>query len=266
MKPELRPSSLLRGEPGVQHYTLLCLAALVVILLTLYQKRFPTETALPVFLVGLLGVATRWRWGPALLLLVLGWCLVAGRPVLELLGSRRSEWFSDVFLAAAVLAFVAGHYRLQALTGSVFPPDPRRRDEARGWKLGPLRLGRRGPQVRERRAPRLAQPGEWQFLLLSLPLWPAVAQMALSWSAGGWGNPGFPAGVWRAVLLAWAGAVLTAVAAGLIDYWTRVTMTTEEATLFLQDALWHETRREQRRLNRWLAWARLRRERKEAGG
>jgi hypothetical protein len=39
-------------------------------------------------------------------------------------------------------------------------------------------------------------------------------------------------------------------------------MTAEEATLFLQDVLWKETRGEQRRLNRWSAWARLRHNRK----
>jgi hypothetical protein len=41
-------------------------------------------------------------------------------------------------------------------------------------------------------------------------------------------------------------------------------MSVEEATLLLQDTLWLETRREQGRINRWLAWARLRsRRRKE---
>ena len=34
-----------------------------------------------------------------------------------------------------------------------------------------------------------------------------------------------------------------------------------EAKLFLQDTLWQETRREQRRIQRWLVWSRLRRRR-----
>jgi hypothetical protein len=38
------------------------------------------------------------------------------------------------------------------------------------------------------------------------------------------------------------------------------------AALYLQDVLWKETRREQRRLHRWLAWARLEREAVEKKG
>jgi len=40
-------------------------------------------------------------------------------------------------------------------------------------------------------------------------------------------------------------------------------MRPEEAALFLQDTLWRETSREQRRINRWIAWARRRQRGKE---
>jgi hypothetical protein len=39
-------------------------------------------------------------------------------------------------------------------------------------------------------------------------------------------------------------------------------MTTEEATVCLQDTVWHETRREQGWIAQWLAWAGLRQRRK----
>jgi hypothetical protein len=51
--------------------------------------------------------------------------------------------------------------------------------------------------------------------------------------------------------------------AALLRYLALRRMTPPEAGLYLQDVLWRETRREQRRLNRWLAWAWLRRRRRE---
>ena len=51
--------------------------------------------------------------------------------------------------------------------------------------------------------------------------------------------------------------------AALLGHWRARQMTAAEGELSLQDTLWRETRREQRRLNRWLAWAELRRRRKE---
>ena len=56
------------------------------------------------------------------------------------------------------------------------------------------------------------------------------------------------------------------VAVGVTRYWIWRRMTLAEATLFLQDVQWQETRGEQRRLNRWLAWARLRQGRREESG
>jgi hypothetical protein len=41
-------------------------------------------------------------------------------------------------------------------------------------------------------------------------------------------------------------------------------MSPEEAALYLQDELWRQTRREQARLNRWLAWAEKREARRRA--
>ena len=52
------------------------------------------------------------------------------------------------------------------------------------------------------------------------------------------------------------GFVIAATVLGHLG-WRR--LSPEEAALFLQDALWHETRREQRRINRWRAWALRRR-------
>src|SRR5207244_92074 len=47
-------------------------------------------------------------------------------------------------------------------------------------------------------------------------------------------------------------------AAHAFRYWQRVQMDRVSALLLLQDLFWHETRGEQRRVQRWLAWKKLR--------
>jgi hypothetical protein len=62
-------------------------------------------------------------------------------------------------------------------------------------------------------------------------------------------------------LLAWAIAMPLIAVSTVLGYqrWRR--RTPNESLLFLQETLWTETRRDQRRLNRWLAWGKLRRQR-----
>jgi len=50
-------------------------------------------------------------------------------------------------------------------------------------------------------------------------------------------------------------------ASSILNYLARRQMTRAEAELMLQDILWRETRREQRRIGRWLAWSRNRQDR-----
>ena len=51
---------------------------------------------------------------------------------------------------------------------------------------------------------------------------------------------------------------------GLIAYLGQYRLTADEAALYLQDELWRQTRREQSRINRWLAWAVQRHKRRDA--
>ena len=69
---------------------------------------------------------------------------------------------------------------------------------------------------------------------------------------------------WQGMLVLWlVGGGVLAVAA-MLRYLALRRLTAPEAALYLQDVLWRETRGEQRRLNRWLAWAWLRRRRRDA--
>jgi hypothetical protein len=97
------------------------------------------------------------------------------------------------------------------------------------------------------------------LLVMSLPLAPLLAQVFWAGLAPPREMLGLPARLWRFLLVGWSLGLGVFVTAAVLRQWRRRLMTPDEAALLLQDTLWHETRREQRRLNRWLAWARLRR-------
>src|SRR5262249_36661287 len=90
--------------------------------------------------------------------------------------STRTLGASDFLLCAAVLAYVAAHFRLQGLGRHIFPPDVRlrllhrftRSPRSRGAALA----------IERKRAVRLVTPGELVVLVLSLPLWVLLAQLA----------------------------------------------------------------------------------------
>jgi hypothetical protein len=95
-----------------------------------------------------------------------------------------------------------------------------------------------------------------EVCLALLPTRPVVLDLPLHWWQA---TARLPAAWWGALILVWMLSLGWLVVSSLLNYWGQRRMTPEEATVLLQDTLWHETRREQRRLNRWLAWARLRR-------
>ena len=67
---------------------------------------------------------------------------------------------------------------------------------------------------------------------------------------------------WKVMLLAWLLGLVFIVATTAVRYAAQWYLCPEEAAMFLQDTLWRETSREQRRINRWIAWARRRQQRK----
>jgi len=46
-------------------------------------------------------------------------------------------------------------------------------------------------------------------------------------------------------------------AAAVLSTWKRRQHSPITAAVALQDVVWHDTRREQRRISRWLSWAKL---------
>jgi hypothetical protein len=277
-------------HPGAGAYALLCLGALTVMVLALVLRR-PDPWALLPALVGGLALLFRWRGGPLFVLLsavVLlwtwwdgvnpGWLLFVvvawvwrllfssgvGYPRLpgaSHLSSRALLPVSDLLLAVSLLAYAAGHFRLQGLVGRLFPPDPRRRREAA--PRGPRGAARAG--AAQRRSPQLVTVGEVVGLLVVVAACGGLACLFWSWLRRRETDLEIADTAWQGILVLWllGGGVLAG--AGLLRYLGRRRMTAPEAELYLQDVLWQETRGEQRRLNRWLAWAWLRRRREEGG-
>ncbi len=284
---------------GVRSYLVLCLVALLAMALPLAARRIGVWSLFPT-LVGAVAVAARWRAGPVLVLLALLWLATAdgighsplgtieflvgfvvagieGEPFLPPVADfprrrlQHAALLPDFFLAAAVVAYVAGHYRLVSLTRNVFPVDRRRKTRPRGDGRPALLSG---PVHEQRRSPATVEPQEGGGLLLAAVLCASVGQIFWLWLSRRDATTDLNAllqlgatirlgnGLWRLLVLVWVVGLLLAVAAGVLGYLGQRRLSPGEAGLYLQDELWRQTRREQARLNRWLAWAVLRRRRR----
>jgi hypothetical protein len=158
---------------------------------------------------------------------------------------------SDVLMCAALLGYVAGQYRLQAIGRSVFPSDE------------PLKQSRRqGPvDIKRRRTALLVTREELAILAASLPLWALAAQLLWPWLARPRELLEWDWRIVRGIVCLVIFVSILTVAAGFLHHWRCRRMTAEEATLLLYDTFWKETRGDQRWYARWLA--KLRQSQKE---
>jgi hypothetical protein len=161
----------------------------------------------------------------------------------------------DLALAIGLIAYVAANYRLQSLTAHILPPDPRqKRDQLR--RLGRW-WGREYEPMQQKRGARLLTPQEIAQFVLTLPLWAILGQAAWVVIAQRWTLAVFPMRLHRLIALSWLLIVGAVTVGTILAHWRRRQMDPATAALYLQDTLWKETRREQRRTFRWLAWRRL---------
>jgi hypothetical protein len=154
---------------------------------------------------------------------------------------HRTALANDLALSAATLAYVMAQYRLIGLTAGVFPPSPRKAVDP-----PPPRDGAAGSQELVPALLTVAAAAVGAFFL-----WEVAGEVPIPWRIYPWH--------WRVGVVLWVMLGGLAVAAAVLGHlgWRRLSRV--EAAVFLQDALWHETRGEQRRLNRWRAWALRRR-------
>jgi hypothetical protein len=252
--PETSPS-----EDAARNYLLVGLTALVIMLLVLLRRGLGGLSLLPV-IVGLLGLTLHWRIVPPVLLLLLA-CLVFFAERTDQFGTFPSQGgqsrdynVADWILSAAVLAYFGAYYRILGLTASLFPHDVRHRGSAAEGQ----------PTSDRPRTIRTASPAEVGWLVLGLPLWAFVAQICWRLLPVEAESNEPSSNTWIGIAVAWIIGIGLFLAAGLFGHIGRRRLKRSEALLFLQDALWEETRRDQRRVNHWLAWLdRRRRLRKE---
>jgi hypothetical protein len=257
------PQAVPQTSPS-QQYLLVSLAALAVILLVLLHWGMERWSLLPV-LMGALGVTLRWRITPLLTLILLAGLLLAGettaRPILTIYQARELS-LADWLLCGAVLALCVAQYRLQGLGVSIFPVEDSRR--CHGVADRPVGDPTQRPKTSwTRRSPRLVSPLEIGWLVLSLPIWAFLAQLCWRLAPVGVRAYGFTRAGWRGIVLLWLIGIGVLVVAGFLSYGSQWRLRKPEARLFLQDAFWQETGREQRRICGALARAGLRRRRKE---
>jgi hypothetical protein len=176
---------------------------------------------------------------------------------------------SDPFLCGGMLIYLAGAYRLQAMVVSILPIDPRRREPAAADPNKKVKPALR-PVLKQRRSANLVTPREITQLLITAAACTGAALVLWLWlSRHGdhltqterfWQ---LAASSWRAIMLVWLFGIGIIVVAGVLSYFGQGNVPREEAEMFLQDVTWRETIREQRTLMSWLAWARLRRRKRE---
>jgi hypothetical protein len=242
--------------PGPQHYQVLCGIALAAVFLILMQQQVPLA-GVAALLLGAAGILLRARISPILVLLA----VVGGQLYRQYLFSVWRQHgaldVEDVVLCAATLAYVAGHYRLLAIWRHILPPDPRQRYHKQARAVVPVgRIGKIAPQ---HRPVALVSRSELALFVLQLPLFALLAQ-------GAWMVIGARRELhelsprWMQLLqLTWGVALAAFVIGQFFRIWRLLSMDRLTAQMLLQDALWHETRGEQRRIGRWLAWFNLRR-------
>jgi hypothetical protein len=247
------------------NYLLICLVSMLLLLMALVERGLWPFALLPV-LVGVLAVLMKWRMGNGLFLVSLGGILfaVAVRPRLGgMLAAMPPFHPSDVLICGSALTYVIGHTRLMSLTRNILPRDLRREE----WlRMSVAQRGHtelfRNPRL-ERLPEGVTSGRELVRLLVSVPVWVVLGQLAWVWLGRRSTQLLIHPDLWRLVLVFLANTLGVLTVHTLFTFWRFGTMSKVEARMILQDTQWLDMRKEQRLVSRWLGWARWRNARKD---
>jgi len=252
-----RPPSLFQRlrPPAALNYLVLVGAGLLVYGLIMMARGNDIGALLAV-LLAIPGILARWTAAPVLVLLLTAYLMI-DPGFINLIGwVTGSPWFfprppggfdlEDVLLAAGLLAYTIGHYRLTAMVHQGMPGEPTAQRAS-------------DPVNPPRRPADLVGPDELQHtllgaggcLILGQLAWTILSQVE---KAGRPRESGFTIGSARLILVVWVtGLALMLVSAALV-YLRGNRMTRTEAALVLRDEFFQEERRETDRLQRWRKW------------
>lgn len=252
------------ADPALLGYLVTAAAGLLVYFF-LMSAQGGDIIALIAILFALLGLFAKWTGAPVVVLILTAYGLSDPGffSLLNLVGTGK--WLSfavaggfnleDVLLATALLAYVVGHYRLNALLGEAMPKDPSARREV----VMPAPVSRPLTQVGPEELPRTLIVGGACVIVGQLG-WLAVTVIER-----GMRPHEVSAGTGRAMVLLWGlGSALMVVSAGL-TYLRMIRMSPAEASLVVRDEAFHETRRETDRVERWRKWFKAKMSRQRAG-
>jgi hypothetical protein len=246
---------------GPIHYQILGGAGLLLMFLAQLDQGIYLGGLL-VACIGLFGIVSKWRAAPLILLGAFAAAQVGQhimvyrdfatedrRPLLHL---------RDLASAIGLVAYIAANCRLQSLWSQIVPADPRQRERKR-HRAG-RRVGYAEAPVPQKRASRLLTPQEIAAFVLMLPFWALLGQALWVFIAQPWPSAFSVFESPRALRLlsfAWLLIMGLLIAGTVLGQWRRRQMDRAAAQICLQDILWRETRREQRRIFRWLAWRKV---------
>ncbi|MFO0969817.1 MAG: hypothetical protein U0793_30035 [Gemmataceae bacterium] len=238
------------------HYQAWCGVCLGLIFLAQFTQGI-VLTNLVTVLLGVVGILLRVRWGVFFLLSG----VIIAQSMNFFLNERYMTWggrgrepeLHDFLLGIGVLGYVMGQYRLQGLWHFVWPADPRQRAGPVGRRF--LFWRGRAPIVQHRRAEtdlRMPELVNLAFLIPTLAL-AAMVLFTVTRPARDWLE--LPGGLAHFVVLLWILLLGGWVVRQALELWHAWSPGDDEATLFLQDQVWKDLRGEQRRIERWRAWA-----------
>ena len=228
---------------SIRHYQAVCGMALVAIFLVHFQQNYPPLVNGLILVLGAVGILFRVRMSPLFLFIA----MVAGHLIHQynqsqffIRDSRPTPLFdvTNVLLSMATLTYLLAQYRLHGLWFNVLGPDPRAQT----------------PQARSEQS---MSPAELMWLVLPIPVFAIAAELLWLLLRQQWDLVGYPPR-WRQFLaIAWLVVIGIFAAGHFFRHWKRLQMDRATALLLLHDMLWNETRGEQRRINRWIAWRKV---------
>lgn len=237
--PERTPDATLPAS--AQLYQVIGLASMVVLGAALFKYESERWSLVPV-LVGTAGLAFRWRTAAPACVAAVAFALVARSWVGGAFFFRHgSTLIVDLALALALVVYALAQNRLLSLTVGVLPPDP----------------------LRPKEKPLSRQPDGFETTEVPLALLTAVAAALVArflWGLTELSDPPLDVSkpAWRTGLIVWGCTALLLGVFAVIGYLGWRQRSTDESSIFLRDTFWAETRREQRRIQRWMAWAKWR--------
>lgn len=220
-------------QPLAVAYLVFGLAAVLAIGFTM-QSSDPRAALAPVA-IGVGGLIFRWRWAALGVLVALAAGLV--------LTPRAASLAQHLLLCGCVVFYLLCQYRLLSLRTAILPAESETDDEPvqRVYGIEPMR--EMGSALLTAAAAAVGAFFLWEITALFRPRWNLATND------------------WRLEVLAWMAAIVVIVAISVIGYLSWRRQSRDEALLYLRDEFWRQTRGEQRKINRWLAWGRRRAER-----